>query len=217
MSTRKDFIAASSLFALAPAMAQAASPSPSPDSSSLRLNFDKARFAKMLARPAIHKQCFGATKIGDGSVIDGMNNTINAYVEYFGETPASVHTAAVLYHGAAIALAMNDGVWNEILLPLAKGAPPRLREEFAGAKPGKGNPYLKDVRDAVARGSSFFVCHNAIVGFSHMAAQALKKPAEKVHAAIMAGIVPGALAVPAGVMAINACQEAKFTYIQASL
>jgi hypothetical protein len=29
----------------------------------------------------------------------------------------------------------------------------------------------------------------------------------------MAGIVPGALVVPAGVMAINACQEAKFTYI----
>jgi intracellular sulfur oxidation DsrE/DsrF family protein len=33
----------------------------------------------------------------------------------------------------------------------------------------------------------------------------------------MAGIVPGALVVPAGVMAINACQEAKFTYIQSSV
>lgn len=219
MSTRKDFIAASSLFALAPAVAQAASPSasPSPSESSLRLNFDKARFNRMLARPAIHKQCFGATKIASGSVLDGMNNTINAYVEYFGETPASVHTAAVLYHGTAIALAMNDSVWNEILLPLAKSAPPKIRDEYAGAKPGKGNPYLKDVQNAVARGSSFFVCHNAILGFSHMAAGALKKPVEKLHAAIMAGIVPGALAVPAGVMAINACQEAKFTYIQASL
>ncbi|HET9095821.1 MAG TPA: hypothetical protein VFN37_04095 [Candidatus Baltobacteraceae bacterium] len=219
MSTRKDFIAASSLFALAPAVGGAATPSPSPSSKapSLRLNFDKARFDKMLARPAVHKQCFGATKIEGGGVIDGMNNTIDAYVEYFGETPAGVHTAAVLYHGAAIALAMNDGVWNEILLPFVKGAPPKLRDEFAGAKPGKGNPYLKDVRDAVARGSSFFVCHNAIVGFSHMAAGALGKRAENVHTAIMAGIVPGALAVPAGVMAINACQEAKFTYIQASL
>jgi intracellular sulfur oxidation DsrE/DsrF family protein len=29
----------------------------------------------------------------------------------------------------------------------------------------------------------------------------------------MAGILPGALVVPAGVMAINAAQEAKFTYI----
>lgn len=217
MSTRKDFIAASSLFALAPAVAQAASPSPSPDARSLRLNFDKARFNRMLARPAVHKQCFGATKIDAAGVIEGMNNTIDAYVEYFGETPASVHTVAVLYHGAAIALAMNDSVWNEILLPLAKGALPKLRDQFAGAKPGKGNPYIKDVQQAVARGSSFFVCHNAIVGFSQMAAGALKKPVEKVHAAMIAGIVPGALAVPAGVMAINACQEAKFTYIQASL
>jgi hypothetical protein len=48
-------------------------------------------------------------------------------------------------------------------------------------------------------------------------ADALKQPHEKVHAAILAGILPGALVVPAGVMAINACQEAKFTYIQSSL
>lgn len=217
MSTRKDFIAASSLFALAPAVAQAASPPPSPSAPSLRLNFDKARFNEMLARPALHRQCFGATKVDHGSVIDGMNNTRNAYVEYYGEMQASVHTAAVLYHGAAIALAMNNGVWNQILLPLVKGAPPKLRDEFAGAKPGKGNPYVKDVQNAVAQGSSFFVCHNAIAGFSHMAAEALKQPVEKIHAAILAGILPGALVVPAGVMAINACQEAKFTYIQSSL
>lgn len=217
MSTRKDFIAASSLFALAPAAAQAASPSPAPHAPSLRWHFDKTRFDRMLARPAAHKQCFGATKIDGGAVIEGMNNTINAYVDYLGETQASVHTAAVLYHGAAIALAMSDSVWNEILLPLAKDAPPTLREQFADAKTGKGNPYTGQVRQAVARGSSFFVCHNAIVGFSHMAAASLKKPVESVHAAILAGIVPGALVVPAGVMAINACQEAKFTYIQSSL
>jgi hypothetical protein len=41
--------------------------------------------------------------------------------------------------------------------------------------------------------------------------------AQDVHRRLMSSIVPSALVVPAGVMAINACQEAKFTYIQSSL
>lgn len=217
MNTRKDFLITSSVFALAPAIA-AASPSTKPaKSDELRFDFDRSRFNEMLAKPAKHKQCFGATKIEDGSVMNGMSNTMNAYEQYLGEAPGSVHTAAVLYHGAAIALALNDAVWNDVLLPTVKNALPDLKDQFKDARPGKGNPYAKQFAGMVARGSSFFVCHNAIAGFAQMAGGALKRPAENVHAAIMAGILPGALVVPAGVMAINACQEAKFTYIQSSL
>lgn len=218
MNTRKEFLITSSVFALAPAIADAASPSPKPAKThDLRFDFDQARFNQMLAKPAKHKQCFGATKIDDGNVMNGMANTMNAYEQYLGEAPGSVHTAAVLYHGAAIALAMNDAVWNDLLLPSLKAAPAKLKDEFSGTKAGTGNPYAKQLAGMVARGSSFFVCHNAIAGFAGIAAGALKRPVESVHAAIMAGILPGALVVPAGVMAINACQEAKFTYIQSSL
>lgn len=222
MSTRKDFIAASSLFALAPAVADAASPAPAPKAGAakppaLTFAFERTRFEELLAKPAKHKQCFGATKIDGGNVMDGMANTMNAYEQYLGEAPGSVQTVAVLYHGASIAMAMSSSVWNDIVFATLKIAPEKLRKEFGGATPGKGNPYLRDLAAVVARGASFFVCHNAIAGFAGMAAGALKEPAEKVHAAIMAGIVPGALVVPAGVMAINACQEAKFTYIQSSL
>lgn len=171
----------------------------------------------MLAKPATHRQCFGATKIDDGNVIYAMGNTRNAYVDYLGEAADSVHTVAVLYHGAAIALAFNDKVWNELFFPTLKGAPRKLRDEFEDAKPGKGNPYRQDIAGAVAQGASFFVCHNAIAGFAHLMAGALKRSAKSVHAALLAGVLPGALIVPAGVMAIDACQEAKFTYIQSSL
>ena len=221
MNTRKEFLVSSSLFALAPAAAQAASPSPSPAASAsphrhLPFAFDQARFNEILATPAKHKQCFGATKIDGGNVITGMANSMNAYEEYLGER---LQTVAVLYHGAAIAIAMSNSVWNDILFPMLKHAPKDLRNEFEDAQPGKGNPYLGRIwlPGAVARGASFFVCHNAIAGFASMAADALKQPENKIHDAIMAGIVPGALVVPAGVMAINACQEAKFTYIQSSL
>lgn len=217
MNTRKEFLVASSLFALAPAMADAASPSPANTPASPSFHFDQARFAEILAKPAKHKQCFGATKIDGGNVINGMTNTIDAYEQYLDEAPGDVQTVAVLYHGAAIAIAMNDAVWNQLLFPALKTAPEDIRKEFAAEKLGKGNPYKKQLAGAVARGASFFVCHNAIAGFAGIASGALKQPLQKVHDGVMAGILPGALVVPAGVMAINACQEAKFTYIQSSL
>jgi len=177
--------------------------------------FDRARFEAILAKPARHRQCFGAKRIDGGSVLEAMENSMDAYDGFLDEGPGSLHAVAVLYHGPAIALALSSTVWNEILFPSLKTMPEAIRKDFADARPGKGNPYLtKDaLPHAVARGSAFFVCHNAIMGFASMAAGALDEPQSKVHAAIMAGIVPGALAVPAGVMAINACQEARFTYI----
>ncbi len=222
MNTRKEFLIGSSLLAVTPAIAQAATATPPPKPKvskepELRFDFDEARFNQILAKPAKHRQCFGVTKVDDGVVLMSMANTINAYEQYLHEAPGSVHTLAVLYHGAAIALAMDDTVWDTLLLPALKSAPADIKTQFAGAKAGKGNPYAKDFAGMVARGSSFFVCHNAIVGFAGLAADALKKSPKTVHDAIMTGILPGALVVPAGVMAIDAAQEAKFTYIQSSV
>jgi intracellular sulfur oxidation DsrE/DsrF family protein len=238
MTTRKAFIAASSLFALAPAVAQATpSPGPSPKMrgrkvEELTFTFDRARFEQILGKPAKHKQCFGATKLDGGSVMYGMSNSIDAYVDYLKEPAGAMQAVAVLYHGAAIALAMNDSIWNRYLTPLfhdktfLRNLPPPEYGEITHLTLGKGNPFLHSasadpddvsIERLVSEGSSFFVCHNAIAGFSGIVADVVKQPRKKVHDAILAGIVPGALVVPAGVMAINACQEAKFTYIQSSL
>ncbi|HEY8314532.1 MAG TPA: hypothetical protein VIG51_10210 [Candidatus Baltobacteraceae bacterium] len=231
MTTRKDFLATSSLLAVAPALAQAATPSPAPSAAAkpsaheLTFAFDRARFDQILARPAKHKQCFGSTNIEGGDVLGAMDNSINAYVRYFSESPGTMQTVAVLYHGSAIAMAMSDSAWNELLIPSLKHFP-SIAKDVPNAKRGKGNPYLHtttndpqdvSVESLVKKGASFLVCHNAIVGFSYGVAEALKESPAKAHAAILAAIVPGALVVPAGVMAINACQEAKFTYIQSTL
>ena len=222
MSTRKDFLAASSLLAFAPAVADAASPSPAPKrmrGQAMPFNFDKAQFNQILAKPAKHKQCFGAVRIDGGNVISGMANTMNAYADYYDEGDGAVQTVAVLYHSSAVAMGLSNSVWNDILFPMLKHAPEEFRKDFSDFKPGSGNPYLSRIwlPGAVERGASFFLCNNVLSGIAEISADALKQPVEKVHAAIMNGIVPGALAVPAGVMAINACQEAKFTYIQSSL
>lgn len=217
MGSRKDFLAVSSLFALTPALADAASPPPKSESGALTFEFDQRRFNEILNKPAKHKQCFGATKIAGGDVLEGMTNSLNAYEQFLKEGPGALQAVAVLYHGLSICLAMNDAIWNELLVPALKFAPESIRKDIGTAKPGSGNPYRDDFQALVQRGSSFFVCHNAIAGFSELLAGALKQPQANLHARLMAGLLPGALAVPAGVMAVNACQEAKFTYIQSSL
>ncbi len=174
----------------------------------------------------MHRQCFGATNIAGGDVLDAMLNSIRAYEDYLHDKPGSMHAAAVLYHGSSIALAMNDSIWNDYIASLAKSGPQSIRDQLKDETLGKGNLYLhaeksdpeddSSIEAMVGRGCSFFVCHNAIAGLTGAISHSLKKPYARVYTAIMNGIVPGALVVPAGVMAINACQEAHFTYIASS-
>ena len=224
MKTRKDFIAAASLLAVVPSGVRAATPQPKrtpfPE---LRFAFDAGRFDAMLAKPALHRQCFGTKDLAQSSVLEGMNNTIRAYEDYLGEEPASVHVAAVFYHGPSVFMALNDSAWNEFVAPFIKSAPAHPHaDQFAGIATGNGNPFLRSVSSdpddvsvdgLVGKGASFFVCHNALMGYSYVLAQSAKSTYERVHTQLLKSIVPGALVVPAGVMAINACQEAHFTYI----
>lgn len=216
MTTRSEFMAALAGTAALPAIA--ASPGPSASSKPAKkkaFDFNRTRFEAILSKPARHKQCFGSKEIDGGTVLYAMQNSMDAYEDFLDEGPDAMQAVAVLYHGASIAIAMNDRIWNDLLFPSLKKLTEDIRKEFAGTSAGKGNPYLAKnvVPHMVARGCSFFVCHNAIAGFADLASSALKRPYEQIHRELLAGIVPGALVVPAGVMAINACQEAKFTYI----
>jgi intracellular sulfur oxidation DsrE/DsrF family protein len=217
MSTRREFVTGSSLFALAPAMGRGTQGT---------FTFDRAAFNATLGKRARHKQCFGATRISNGTLLEEMLNSISAYAVDLNEGPGSLHAVGVLYHGASIFMAMNDDLWNKIVIPGLPGLSEEIRADIGAVTPGKGNPYLhaapSDTADAsveqlVRMGSSFFVCNNALMGFAQLFAGALKERSDSIQAEMLAAVVPGALVVPAGVMAINACQEAKFTYLQASL
>jgi intracellular sulfur oxidation DsrE/DsrF family protein len=222
MKTRKDFLIAGSLVALAPAAAPAATPlpAPAPASADLTFTFDRPQFDAMLAKRAKHRQCFGAAKIDDGGVLEGMENSLNAYERFLGEGPGAMHAVAVLYHGPSIAIAFSDELWRG-LMTQAIEKQGHAAFGISAAQSAKGNPYLHppgaSVEGLVARGCNFFVCHNAIAGVSEYLAAALQRPVAGVHGEILAGLVPGSIPVPAGVMAINAAQEAHFTYIQSSV
>lgn len=223
MTTRKEFLVAGSLAAVTPL--PAAAQSPSPKSSATPYVFDRERFNAILAKDAKHRQCFGATKIASGSVLEGMNNSIRAYEETLQEGPGALHAAAVLYHGRSIVMALNDAIWDEVVWPSKKIGVEDVGADIWHGK-HKGNPFYRSatsdpddvsIRSLAKHGASFFVCNNALEGMSSLFAEAMKIEYNAAYQRLLAGIVPEAFVVPAGVMAINACQEAKFTYIQATL
>jgi intracellular sulfur oxidation DsrE/DsrF family protein len=213
MTTRKDFIAG--------VAAAAASPLPAPAARrpSMKLDFDRAAFEALLAKPARHRQCFGIREIDDGSALAAMNNSIQAYDSFLGEGSGSMHAVGVLYHGPAILFALSDAFWNGVVIPVARKSGNPLSRQIGHLKPHSGNPYLHGsageaaVAALTSAGSHFFVCHNAVVGFSQLLAGEMHTTQIAMHERIMSSLVPHSMAVPAGVMAINACQEARFTYV----
>lgn len=219
--TRKELLAAGASAVVAsafPAAAAAVAPAA----------FDAARFASILALPARHRQCFASAKLANAIVLEKMVASMYAYEVDLAEGAGSLHAVAVLYNGVSIAIAMNDALWNDVIVPSYPHFPTQFRNEFSHAPvAGKGNPYLHrtsaalqddtTVEALVSRGAHFFVCNNALHGYASFLADSGHGSETSIYGQLVGGLVPGSYVVPAGVMAINACQEANFTYLQASL
>lgn len=229
MTSRKDFIVATTaIAALTPSVARAAT-SPTPTTPATKdaippFVFDRARFATFTTRDVKHRHSYASRDIEDGLVLDTIKNVLDAYEESLGEKPASVTSIGVLYHGKSVLLAFNDKIWNELVIPAA--AKMSTLNDLKGMTVGDGNPYLHEQKDSdydgsietlAARGTYLMVCNNATKGFASELANALGLKSAEVYARLAGGLVPNAMLVPAGVWAIHALQEVHFTYQQVNL
>lgn len=218
MTSRKVFLGASALAALVPVAAEAAgspapSPSPSPEPTLPPLAFDLPAFDAACARPAQHRHMFASTKLSGGVVLDAVKNTIDAYAS-IGVSASTVATSVVLYHGLSIGIALDDGVWKDLIVPAIPKMPDGMRPDTDAYKGATGNPF----HDAVASGGTlFYVCNNAVKGFAHLFASLTKRSTLDVYQQISKGLLSGATLVPAGVWAVHALQERRFTYLQTTL
>jgi intracellular sulfur oxidation DsrE/DsrF family protein len=232
MTTRGEFLAgtaaaASQIAAASPPPKAAPSASPSPEPSFPPLHFDAASFDAVLDVPAAHKHLFASAKINGGLVLDSMRGTLNAYRD-LGVSGKDVQPVAVFYHGSSF-LGFDDEVWNAFFIPLQPKGEKNLNEfakDLATVYDGKraGNPCLHKKKDddatiesLSAAGARFFVCNNAAKGLAGYAASHLKLDPLRVYATMTAHLVPNAMLVPAGVWAIHAVQERRYTYMQATL
>ncbi len=202
--------ATTAALALAPPAAALAAPSGA-------FSFDRAAFEAVLARPVRHRQVFGTARLGNGLVLHYMQNSLTAYRDGFAEGPGTLHVAAVFY-GTSLAAVCPDALWKTFSLQTFLA---RSGEAF---EPGAGsvNPYTSQVAALRGAGASYFVCNNALTEFSQSLADA-PEGAGADPAAIYAQFAaalrkePAVMLVPAGVAALNAAQEARFTLLQATL
>ena len=196
------------------------------------LKFDLGAFDLSLATTATHKHLFTSVKIDGGEVFGAMRGTLDAYVG-MGISLKDVKPAAVLYHGAAIALGFDDVAWNEFFLPLlAQNATDdrtiEVKKDFETVvdPKKKGNPclhktggdYDTSIESLVAdAGARIYMCNHATEGVASIVARKLGKNASDVYETMKTHLVPNAMLVPAGVWAVHAVQEKRYTLLPTSL
>jgi hypothetical protein len=218
--SRRTFVVA------AATAAAAAAPCPAPAAPAAALatadafdtvpyHFDLAAFTAALEQPYPHRQLFAAVSFADAATMLGlMRNSLRAYADPLGFNagPAGLHVAGVLYHGYSVLLSLDDPMYAKYPLGELLPEPKTLH----------GNPNAASVR-ALASGNAalFFVCNNALSGVAGTLAKKMapagavvtRDQVVAIHGDLVAHFLPGAMLVPAGVAAINAAAEARFTQL----
>jgi len=180
-------------------------------------------FDRVTLKHVKHRHAFGIASINGGKGLFAMDNDYRAY-RALNVTLSSASLIGVVYHTGA-ALALNDRIWNELLIPVL----PKLRQaggDFGSVPITTGNPVLGSLRDSagneasfqslVARGSKFFVCNDSLVGLASLFAQMLNRSAQEVYREVSVSLVPGASLVPAASWAIHTVHERGFSYMSAA-
>ncbi len=168
--------------------------------------FDRSAFEALAQQPFPHRQLFAARGTNGEALFNEMKNSLDAYEGDFGGGTGSLHVAGVLY-GAAAMFALDDGAWSQYRLAQRVG---RMQQT---------NPFIDPLHALMQRGASFFVCNKALTGLAVSIANlpGAQPSADELLNALQSHVIPGITIVPAGVAALNALQEAKFTYVQVSL
>lgn len=189
--------------------------------------FDKSNFDKIVSRSAPHRHCVGIAGIDGGEGLYAMNNTFATYVHSLSVPVTDVFLVGVLYRVDPVVIAFNDEVWNGVIIPAIPKLDRALRSNLESVRVTSGNPFLyrppqsngedASVESLVARGATFFVCANATLRLAVSLGSALRQNPQTVYQALTGGLVNGATLVPTGVWAIQALQEAHFTYLQATI
>jgi intracellular sulfur oxidation DsrE/DsrF family protein len=170
-----------------------------------------------------HRQVVDATAPADGFGLIMSYIWLTTQRETYGLDDSALSAVLVLRH-AGIALAFGDDVYAKYKLgeqfnvtdPATKA--PALRNPFAHVRPGEFPPFPDAaVEKLLARGVKIGVCNVALTLNSARAGQKLGIAKDDAKKEWVAGLLPGAMVVPSGVLALNRAQEHGCTYCSAAL
>jgi hypothetical protein len=190
--------------------------------------FERERFRTMIGKPYAHRQVTCATSYQSAvEALSHMEKTLKVFADPdgFDAGPAATHVAAVFYGSVSYAISLDDAMFAKYPIGLAIDADLHPGDStytavWAGIHTnGDADEYRALVADHDA---SFFVCNNALSGFAVDIAKRIaggnsagvtREQVVAIHDDFANHFLPGTLLVPAGVAALCAIQEARYTFL----
>ncbi|MGH7669973.1 MAG: hypothetical protein ACRENQ_10830 [Gemmatimonadaceae bacterium] len=165
-----------------------------------------------------HRQIYDVLspdKASEGTAF--ARNFLNANNDGYGLADSDVNVVVSFRH-VSFAMGLDDAMWNKYRLGELvghtdpNGGQPATRNTVAGSADDtrKSSSSLAALH---SRGAVFPVCGMAMAHYSGEAARAAGSDAATVLADFRAHLVPGALEVVAGVIAVNRAQERGLSYV----
>ncbi len=173
----------------------------------------------MKALTATHRTVFDAAAHRNGKPLAQAKNFLDAWRDAF--KTAEGHVNLVIgVHGEAIPFVLDDAFWSRYRIgeqyEVTDGETkaPAVRNVFSAASAAAAGVVTADqtVEALQKRGVRFLVCMNTIAGASRKLSAAGLGSYDEIHAAIMSGLLPGVITVPAMVVALTQLQERGVKY-----
>jgi hypothetical protein len=169
-----------------------------------------------------HRIAFDVETHKSGNALIQGRNYLDGWRDAFGVAQQNVNLVMAV-RGTGIPIVLNDALWQRFRLgeqygitdPATKS--PGTRNLFVASNVEAGG--LVDATATVEalqkRGVLFLVCHNTVEGATKKLAAAGFGTPDQVRTAILGGILPGVVLVPAMVIAFTEMQERGVGYVYA--
>ncbi|MEP6690215.1 MAG: hypothetical protein ABJD07_03605 [Gemmatimonadaceae bacterium] len=166
-----------------------------------------------------HRTVFDLSSHKNGKPLAQARNYLNGWRDAFHVPDAEVNLVIGI-HGEGIPIVLNDALWSRFKLgeqyEMADAATkaPATVNVFTAPHVVAGGPLTAEqtVEALQARGVRFIVCMNTIAGATNkLSGAGFGAPAD-VRAALLGGLLPGVITVPAMVVAFTQLQERGLGY-----
>ena len=173
----------------------------------------------MAALTGKHRVIFDVSAHLNGKGLAQTRNYLNAWENDFKAAEREINVVIGI-HGDAIPIVLQDALWSSLKIGEQYGvrdaatSAPAIRNVFqtANLSPGGVVTAEQTVEALQHRGVRFLVCRNTIAGATQKLAAAGLGTADTIRAAIVAGLLPNVIVVPAMVVAITQLQEKGLAY-----
>jgi intracellular sulfur oxidation DsrE/DsrF family protein len=165
-----------------------------------------------------HRTVFDVAAHRSGKPLAQSKNWLDAWRDAF-HLPEHELNLVIGIHGEGIPIVLTDAVWERYKIGeqyevTDAGKAPAAHNVFTAANVQPGGPVTAEqtVEALQQRGVRFVVCMNTIAGATNKLAAAGLGGRDEIRAALLGGLLPGVITVPAMVVALTQLQERGVKY-----